>query len=177
MNSSSANSTPQLNESLPPKWIVLHTKSRQEKAVARHLKASGCVFDLPLIERTTMSHGRKHQSEVPLFSGYVFLKGEKQEAYDAMATKRVCNIIEVKDQTNLEHELALIHHAIQSGLPIQEYPQIAIGTRCRVKSGPLKGVEGIVIKEARRTCLILHVETLGRGASVEIEQDLLQPVD
>ena len=177
MNSSSAISPPQLNRSLPPTWMVLHTKSRQEKAVARHLEASGCTFDLPLIERTTISHGRKHRSEVPLFSGYVFLKGEKQEAYDAMATKRVCNIIEVKDQTNLISELSRIHDALKSGLPIEEYPQVAIGTRCRVKSGPLKDVEGVVIEEARRTCLILHVETLGRGAAVEIERDLLLPVE
>ncbi len=145
--------------------------------MARHLEASGCTFDLPLIERTTINNGRKHRSEVPLFSGYVFLKGEKQEAYDAMATKRVCNIIEVKDQTSLVQELSLIHDAIESGLPIEEYPQIAVGTRCRVKSGPLKEVEGVVIEEARRTCLILHVEMLGRGAAVEIERDLLQPVE
>lgn len=157
--------------------MVLHTKARQEKAVARHLEAAGCTYDLPLVGRVTLTRGRKHRSEVPLFSGYVFLKGEKQDAYDAVATKRVCNIIEVKDQDALETELNRIHDAIKSGLPIEEFPRIAVGTMCRVMKGPLKGIEGIVVEEARRTCLVLHVEILGRGAAVEIERDLLEAID
>lgn len=156
---------------------MLHTKARQEKAVARHLDAAGCTYDLPLVERVTLTRGRKHRSEVPLFSGYVFLKGEKQHAYDAVATKRVCNIIEVKDQKGLEDELNRIHEAIKSGLPIEEFPRIAVGTLCRVMKGPLQGVEGVVVEEARRTCLVLHVEILGRGAAVEIERDLLEAID
>ena len=39
------------------------------------------------------------------------------------------------------------------------------------------GTEGVVIEEARRTRLVLHVEILGRGASVEIERDLLEAIE
>jgi transcription antitermination factor NusG len=159
------------------RWMVLHTRARQEKAVARHLEAAGVQHDLPLIERVTVTRGRKHRSEVPLFTGYVFVKGEKQDAYDAIATKRVASFIEVRDQDRLEQELERIHTALKSGLPIEEFPQLAIGQRARVTKGPLMGTEGIVIEEARRTCLVLHVEILGRGASVEIERDLLEPVE
>ena len=162
---------------LAGEWIVLHTKARQEKAVARHLEAAGCRYDLPLIRRVTETRGRKHESEIPLFAGYVFLKGERQHAYDAMATRRVCRIIEVKDQQALELELQNIHEAIESGLPVEEVDQAIIGTRCRVSSGPLQGIEGVVIEEARRTRLVLQVEILGRGAAVEIDQSLLEPVD
>lgn len=159
------------------RWMVLHTRARQEKAVARHLEAAGVEYDLPLVERVTVTRGRKHRSEIPLFTGYVFVKGEKQDAYDAIATKRVASFIEVRDQEILESELQRIHAAIESGLPIEEFPQLAIGQRARVTKGPLMGTEGIVIEEARRTCLVLHVEILGRGASVEIERDLLEPVE
>ena len=159
------------------RWMVLHTRARQEKAVARHLAASGVEFDLPLVERVTVTRGRKHRSEVPLFAGYLFVRGERQDAYDAIATKRVASFLEVQDQELLVAELARIHRALESGLPIEEYPQIAIGQRARVTKGPLMGTEGVVIEEARRTCLVLHVEILGRGASVEIERDLLEPVE
>ena len=166
-----------LHTPIDPAWMVLHTRARQEKAVARHLEAAGVQFDLPLIERVTVTRGRKHRSEVPLFTGYVFVKGQKQDAYDAIATKRVASFIEVRDQDALEQELQQIHAALDSGLPIEEFPQIAIGQRARVTKGPLMGTEGIVIEEARRTCLVLHVDILGRGASVEIERDLLEPVE
>ena len=158
-------------------WMVLHTKARQEKAVARHLTAAGVEHDLPLIERVTVTRGRKHRSEVPLFTGYVFIKGEKQDAYDAISTKRVANFLDVADPERLEYELARVHVALRSGLPVEEFPRLAIGRRARVTKGPLAGTEGVVIEEARRTCLILHVEILGRGASVEIEADLLEALD
>ena len=177
MDSATDNPTPDPTAPLAGEWIVLHTKARQEKAVARHLEAAGCEYDLPLVRRVTRTRGRTHESDIPLFSGYVFLKGERQHAYDAMATKRVCKIIEVKDQTALELELQKIHEAIDSGLPVEEFDEAIIGTRQRVTSGPLQGTEGMVIEEARRTRLVLHVEILGRGAAVEIDRALLEPVD
>ena len=157
--------------------MVLHTKPRQEKVVARHLDAAGVKYDLPLVERITMTRGRKHRSDVPLFASYVFVYGERQDAYDAISTRRVVRWLEVEDQEKIATELASIHRAIQSGLPIDEYPGLAIGQRARVIKGPLLGIEGFVIEEARRSCLVLHVETLGRGASVEIERDLLEPLE
>jgi transcription antitermination factor NusG len=159
------------------RWMVLQTKARQEKAVARHLSAAGVRHDLPLVERITVTRGRKHRSRVPLFPSYVFVFGEKQDAYDAIATRRVVKYLEVEDQDGLQDELAVVHSAIQSGLPIDEYPGLAMGHRARVVKGPLLGIEGIVIEEARRSRLVLHVETLGRGASIEIERDLLEPVE
>lgn len=158
-------------------WMVLHTRARQEKAVARHLAAAGVKHDLPLVERITITRGRKHQAEIPLFTGYVFLKGEKQDAYDAISTKRVASFIEVRDEARLEEELRQIHEAIASGLPIEEFTQLAVGQRARVTKGPLLGTEGVVIEEARRTRLVLHVEILGQGASVEIERDLLELIE
>ena len=158
-------------------WMVLHTRARQEKAVARHLAAAGVKHDLPLVERITVTRGRKHRAEIPLFTGYVFLKGEKQDAYDAISTKRVASFIEVRDEARLEEELRQIHEAIASGLPIEEFTQIAVGQRARVTKGPLLGTEGVVIEEARRTRLVLHVEILGQGASVEIERDLLELIE
>ena len=70
-----------------------------------------------------------------------------------------------------------IHRALEGGFEVEEFPRLAIGARARVTKGPLLGIEGVVVEEARRTCLVLHVEILGRGASVEIERDLLEEIE
>ena len=170
-------STPSVHTPVDRRWMVLHVRARQEKAVAKFLAAAGIEHDLPLVERVTVTRGRKHRSEVPLFSSYVFLKGEKQNAYDAIATKRVSSFIEVNDQDQLQIELEAIHRALEGGYEVEDFPSLAIGARARVTKGPLLGVEGVVVEEARRTCLVLHVEILGRGASVEIERDLLEEIE
>lgn len=69
-------------------WYVLHTKSRQEKALAQTLEASGVAYFLPLVTRTRFYGRRKATVVMPLFPSYVFLRGELEDAYFADRTKR-----------------------------------------------------------------------------------------
>jgi len=150
-------------------WMVLHTRSRQEKAVALHLAAHGVAHFLPLRKQTIVWRGRRLKSLVPLFPGYVFLLGEREDAFSAIETKRVCQILEVADQRRLEHELAQIAAAMEAGAGLESHPRLAIGQRCRIARGPFMGIEGVVISNQRMTRLVLQVDMLGQGASLEVE--------
>ena len=158
-------------------WMVLHTKSRQEKAVARYLTAAGAVHYLPLIERVTLVRGRKLRSRVPLFPGYVFLSGEVEDGYAAISTKRVCNVIQVWDQARLSDDLWHIHEALDRGAELYHCPFAEVGTRCRVTRGPFVGVEGEVASKLGSNRLALQIHTLGRSAILEIDGDLLEPIE
>lgn len=155
-------------------WVVLHTRSRQEKAVARHLAAHSVPHFLPLKQQVTVTRGRRMKSLVPLFPGYVFLFGEREDAFAAIETKRVCQILEVVDQQRFEREVAQIAAAIRAGADLDNHPRLAIGQRCRIAQGPFMGIEGIVINNQRITRLVLHVELLGQGASLEVEPACLE---
>ncbi len=89
-------------------WMLLHTKSRQEKAVARFLTAAGLQFYLPLVDRVNIIRGRKVTAQVPLFPGYVFLCGDLDDGYAAISTRCVCRIVHVLDQERLLDELEQI---------------------------------------------------------------------
>ncbi len=91
--------------SAPAVWRVLWTKPRQEKAVARFLNALGVHFYLPLVSRVNFVGGRKLRSNVPLFPSYVFLASELEVAYAAVSTKRVCKILEIRNQEQFTHEI------------------------------------------------------------------------
>lgn len=158
-------------------WMVLHTKSRQEKAVARYLTAAGAVFYLPLITRVTLVRNRKLRSRVPLLSGYVFLSGDPEDGYAAVTTRRVCQIIRVTDQDRLIDELEQIRDALDRGAELYRCPFAVVGTRCRVTKGPFEGIEGEISRKLGSNRLALQIQTLGRGAVLEIDADLLEPVD
>lgn len=157
-----------------PEWMVLHTRSRQEKAVARHLAANGVHHFLPLRQQTTITRGRRLKSLMPLFPGYVFLHGAREDAFSAIETKRVCQILEVADQERLARELAQIAAAIDAGADLDHHPRIALGQRCRIARGPLMGIEGVVISNQRLTRLVLQVDMLGQGAALEVEPACLE---
>ena len=71
------------------RWHVLQTRSRQEKALARTLTASGIAYYLPLTKRPRYRRGRKLFVVEPSLPSYLFLHGCLEETYVATATKRV----------------------------------------------------------------------------------------
>ncbi len=161
----------------PCKWFVLHTKSRQEKVVADFYRQHNIEYVLPLVSKTTYYGRRKIKSELPLFPGYVFIRGAAQDAYAADRNHRLIRIIPVFDQVRLEEELRHLIRALQADQPLDRHPQLVTGVRVEVQSGPLQGVRGVV--ESRLKCdrLILQVNILGQAVSVEVDTDLLVILD
>jgi hypothetical protein len=160
-------------ESVTDPWRVAHTKSRNEKALAWGLLHANIRYFLPLAEKTTRRKGRRYTTLLPLFAGYLFFSGDDEARYRALASNRVSQIIEVIDQKRLIRELTQIHQALASGLPMDPYPHLQAGDRCRVKGGPLQGLEGVLLRKKSCTRLLLEVAILGQAAAVEIDADLL----
>ena len=59
------------------RWWCLHTKPRQEKAVARFLRTQNISYYLPQVVKVDRTpQGRKIRSVIPLFNSYLFLLGD-----------------------------------------------------------------------------------------------------
>ena len=158
------------------KWFVLHTKSRQEKALADDLARAKVGHFLPLGVFARRYGNRKAKVELPLFSGYLFLRGTVEDTYLANRTKRVARIIEVKDQSKLEWELANLHLALQHKVPIDPFPYLAKGMRVEVRTGPLRGLQGYIEDRLSIDRLILQVDMLGQAISLEVSGAQLDPI-
>jgi len=158
-------------------WWVAHTRARCEKALARDLLSRQISYFLPMIERVTLSGGRKRRVLMPLFPSYVFVCGDAVDRHAALTTQRISRTIEAPDQAGLVAELAAIERALAGEEKLELYPSVPEGRRCRVKAGPFEGMEGIVVRRAKRARLALQVSILGRGTVMEIDADLLEAVD
>ena len=158
------------------RWWVLYTKARQEKAVARELVGYAVPFYLPLIGKTSHYRGRAVRSRIPLFPGYLFLLGSEEERVRALMTNRISRLLEVADPDQLLHDLRQICRVIASDAPLTIENRLTAGNRVRVRHGPMAGVEGTVVTRRGKTRLLVSVNFLQRGASVEIDDYLLEPV-
>ena len=158
-------------------WFVLRTKSRQEKVLAGDLRSRGIASFLPLLTCTRYYGDRKVLVDVPVFPGYLFLRGDVDQAYEADRTRRVAQIIKVADQARLDTELRNIHLAICGNAPLDPYPYLRAGVRVEVRGGPFRGLQGVIEEGGRRDRLILQVEILGRAVSLEIDGSLLEVID
>ena len=158
-------------------WWVLYTKARQEKAVARDLAAFGSPFYLPLVKKTFVHGGRTFRSYIPLFSGYVFLYGSDNERVRSLTTNRIARVLTVHDQDRLQHDLSQVRKLIAANVPLTVEGRLEPGDRVRVRHGTFAGLEGRVLFRRGQVRLVVSVNFLQQGASVEIEDFMLEPID
>ncbi|MGD0382159.1 MAG: transcription termination/antitermination NusG family protein [Thermoguttaceae bacterium] len=159
------------------RWWVIYTKARQEKSFARELFAFRIPFYLPLVKKNAIVKGRKRTSFVPLFSGYVFLYATEAERIKSMTTNRISRILSVSDPEQLVYDLEQLRRLITSNVPLNVEQKLAPGNRVRVKQGALMGLEGTVLVRRGVTRLLVSVNFLQQGASVEVDDYLLERMD
>jgi transcription antitermination factor NusG len=159
------------------RWVVLHTKSRQEKMLADDLEARGINHYLPLVRTVRCYGGRRAVVELPLFPGYLFLRGSLDDAYVSDRTRRVAAILPVHDQQRMSVELRNIFMALSGGVALDPYPYLHKGLRVEVRSGPFRGLQGLIDGRGSRGLLILQVQLLGRAVAMEIDPSLVDLID
>lgn len=159
------------------RWHVLHTRSRQEKALAEVLSNAGIGHYLPLVRNVRYYGHRRRVVEAPLFPGYVFLEGQREEAYFAVSTRRVASIIEVPDQAALDRDLSQIRLALEGGMVAEAFSYLREGRPVRVARGPFAGLEGVVDERLGQDRIVLGVRALGQATSLEIDASLLEAID
>lgn len=155
-------------------WWLLYTKPRMEKAISRSLLARETGFFLPLYQRSWRKSGRVFKSYLPLFPGYLFLFGDEQGRYAALETKQVVQMHRVADQTQLHRELTAVHRLISSDAPVLPEERLQPGTPVDVVAGPFQGLHGKFIRRGGEKRLVVEVQMLQCGVSVEIESWMIR---
>jgi transcription antitermination factor NusG len=159
-------------------WWVLYTMSRREKELMRRLLGAGIGFYGPLVKHRKRSpEGRVRSSYLPLFAGYVFLHGDDDERRAALATNCVSRCLAVSDSDELVRDLKQVRRLIEANVPLTPEARLEAGQRIRVCSGSLAGLEGTVIKRHGQQRLLVAVEFLQQGASVQIEDCGVERID
>lgn len=168
---------PSVPPALGAAWCVAHTMSRQEKALAEDLEMLGIPCYLPLV-RTVRYYGRRKLAcSLPLFPGYLFLCGSKADLISADRTRRVVRYIKPPDPEALRAELESVKIALERGADLAPTPMLRTGILVEITSGPFRGVRGVVASMRDASRIVLNVDLIGRAAALEIERDLLRPVE
>jgi transcription antitermination factor NusG len=168
---------PALNHSDSP-WWVLYTMSRREKDLMRRLRAGAIPFYGPLIEQRKRSPGgRIRTARLPLFPGYVFLNGDDDNRRYALTTNCVSRCLPVVDRQRLLQDLRQVRQLIESETALTPESRLEAGQRIRVSSGSLAGLEGTIVKRHGQSRLLVTVQFLQQGASVQIDDCAVERID
>jgi transcription antitermination factor NusG len=164
------------------RWYAVSTRSHFEPSVAADLGAKGIENYLPAVREVHQWKDRKKAVDVPLFPGYVFARFMDTDQARLMVL-RVRGAVRILGQENAiepipDAQIDNVRQLLQSQRHFAVHPFLREGALVRVTAGPLKGVEGLLVRVKNENRLVLSVDALSQSVSTEIDinaVELLRP--
>lgn len=161
------------------KWYAVHTRSRHEKQVHSLLSHKDIEAFLPLVNTLSRRRDRKAYVDIPLFPGYIFVHVEEDALSNVKYTRGVARVIgtDIDKPTAVPDKQILdIRKILESNVKLDPYPYLKEGTSVRLKSGPLKGVEGILVEKKGGFKIVVRIDLLQKGAAAEVLISDVEPI-
>jgi len=159
-------------------WYALYTRHQHEKVVHQILTGKGFEAFLPLYTTAHQWKDRVKRVSLPLFPCYVFLQGPLAQWLPVLTTPGVHTVVGFGGEpaSISGAEIEAIRRVIDNSVKVEPHPFLKCGDRVRVIGGPLRGLEGILLRKKNWCKLLLSVEMLQRSVAVEVDVGMVQRV-
>jgi transcription antitermination factor NusG len=163
---------------LESQWFAAYTRANHERTVAHQLADRGVENFLPQYESARRWKDRTVRLQLPLFPGYVFVHLPVQERLRVQQVPGVVHLVS-SGATPIavpEQEVHQIREVLTRGLRAEPHPFLRAGRHVRVRSGPLAGLDGIVVRKKNRLRFVVSVELILKSVAVEVDEADLEAV-
>lgn len=160
----------------PHPLAVLHTRARCEKKIQSLFSQQGLTVYFPVELRRHQYGARQREYEIPVFPGYVFLRIPPDQESWVQQNQYIANCFYVHDEAKLLDELGMIQRALEGGAQVDVFQYLVEGQRVRIRSGPLKNIEGVIRAVGEENQLVLNLEMIQQSVAMKIDRTLIEPV-
>ena len=159
-------------------WFAVKVRSNFERVVAQHLRARGFEEFLPSYRAEHQWSDRKKLIDQPLFPGYVFCRLKVDDRLPVLTVPGFVGLVGFgKGPTPIaDHEIEGVRKMAGSGLLVGPWPFLAAGQKVLIDRGPLKGVEGILLRAKSAFRLVVSLSLLERSVSAEVDRGWIRPL-
>jgi transcription antitermination factor NusG len=152
-------------------WYAAYTCPRSEKRVSAALRAQEVESFLPTYKAVhRWKNGVKAELDLALFPGYVFVRIHLRERLGVLKVPGLVTLVGFGGGPSALPNADI--EALQNGLRLrcEPHPFLRTGQRVTVKSGPLRGVSGILVDRRQNGYrLVVSVELIGQACAIEVE--------
>jgi transcription antitermination factor NusG len=160
-----------------PHWYAAYTRANHEKRIADRLGALEVEHYLPLYASVRRWKDRRVRLQLPLFPSYVFVCLSRKDRLAVLQIPGVVHLVGCKGVPIPipDGEIVRIREFLSQGHVAEPYRYLTVGRRVRVASGPLQGIEGVVVNRKNRQRFVISFEAIQRSISVEVAGFDLEP--
>ena len=119
---------------------------------------------------------RKKKVREPLFSGYIFIKGNEKDRLEALEQYAIVRTIffEGKPAIVPDWQIENLKKMLEKGGDVEVLDRLNVGTHVKIISGPFKDIEGTVFENVNQEkMLAITIDLLKRSVVVKIPRDSL----
>jgi transcription antitermination factor NusG len=160
-----------------PPWYALYVRCNQEKLVACGLAGRGIEFFLPCYESVRQWKDRRVKLKMPLFPGYVFVRGPLMERNLVLTVPNVVHLVGTSQGPSpiLEREIRWVREGLEHGCA-QPHEYLKEGQRVLITEGVMSGLEGIMISRRNRSRIVVALDSILRAFVIEVEASQVKVV-
>lgn len=161
-----------------PNWYAFVTRPRHEKKVKTYLDSKGISNYLPLRQSLNQWKDRKRWVEAPLFSCYIFANVTFVDRYDVLITPSVVRMVSFNNQPTpiRPEEIDAVKRVLNVDQELRVIDGILPGSRVRIMTGPLCGLEGLLVENRGCSWFVIYVEAIGKSILVDIRENRIEKI-
>jgi len=162
-------------------WYAIWSHSHCEQVVHDQLRRKGHHAFLPTIDVWSRRRGVRRLISVPMFPSYLFVRGamDKTLYLEVSKVRGVARVLgERWDRLTAipDEEIRAIEIVAASRERVLPYPYLTHGQRVRITSGPLIGLEGVLVESRpQQGLLVLSIHQLHRSVAVVVDGAAVEP--
>ena len=160
-------------------WWALYTRHQCEKMVAETLTRKQFEVFLPLYASIRRWTDRQKTLFLPIFPGYVFVRGGLHRRLEIVMTPGVQTILFFGEQVAAipDTEIHYIRRMVEGPYRAEPHPYLKCGEKVRITRGSLKGIEGVLVRKKNLYRMVLSMDLLQQSVAVEIDASDIEPVN
>jgi transcription antitermination factor NusG len=170
-----------INASLPYHWFAVYVKSRAEKKAQTELQFKNIEAFLPLQRKLRQWSDRKKWVEMPLISGYLFVRVSRKEYDSVLQSNHVVSYVRFEGTAAQIPDRQIDYLKLmlkQDNLDIEVTQEsFEPGQLVEVVAGPMIGLRGKLVRIKGKNKVAIELEQLGYSALIEITTDDIRPSD
>lgn len=162
----------------PENWYAIYTCPRHEKRVAEQVEQRSFPCFLPLYRSVRRWKDRRKELDLVLFPGYVFVRMALASKLRVLQLPGVVRLVSFNGQpvTLPTAEIEALQTRWSTELKAEPHPYLHAGDRVRVHNGPLRGLEGIILRRKDCCRVIFSIDLIMRSVAVEVDEADLEAV-
>lgn len=151
-------------------WWVLQCRPNRERRMAKYLLQREISYYLPLYNRQIKIGASRRESiiKAPLFKGYLCFALDRNKHNLLYETHDFARILQIRDQDTFVAELQSVSKVIKTEQDLLVKPGLLRGRRALIVSGPLKGLEGVIVRHAKSGQFAITVEMFNRTVILNV---------